>query len=123
VLLESTHRIERLLEQMQQVMPELLIVLAKELTKQHERFIRGTPEQCLQQLATDKSLIKGEFVVLFHVADKDGAQTRGMDEQQVLSLLLNELPLKKAVKLTVALTGGNKNDLYRLALRLSGKQP
>ena len=40
------------------------------------------------------------------------------DAERVLRLLLAELPTKTAVKLAADITGGNRNQLYDLALQL-----
>lgn len=40
------------------------------------------------------------------------------EQQRVLSLLLDELPLKQAASLAAKITGGKKNVLYQLALSL-----
>ncbi|MBC8210953.1 MAG: 16S rRNA (cytidine(1402)-2'-O)-methyltransferase [Gammaproteobacteria bacterium] len=119
VLLESTHRIERLLEQIDELMPASQLVLAKELTKRHESFIRGTAQQCLQIFSDDPLRKKGEFVVLmYHPAPEEDESVR-LNAQKLLQLLMAEMPLKKAVKLAVEISGGKKNELYRQALLLS----
>ena len=61
-LYESTHRIEKLLKQLEEVMPDRRIVVARELTKIFEEFLRGTPAEVSAQLTGKKT--KGEFVVL-----------------------------------------------------------
>lgn len=119
ILLESTHRIVRLLEQLHQVMPHAELVVAKELTKRHERFIRGNPEVCLQQFNQVTDLQKGEFVVLIHVKEDPSNEGKAVEHDRLLTLLLNEMPLKKAVKLAVEITGAKKNMLYQRALELS----
>ena len=62
VLYESPYRIEKLLGELQAVFPNLPVVLARELTKKFEEFLRGTPAE-LQELLRTRS-VKGEFVVL-----------------------------------------------------------
>ena len=68
-------------------------------------------------LQADANQQRGEFVLLVEAAPEDNeglpAQAQG-----VLRLLLNELPLKQAVKLATEITGAKKNDLYELALTL-----
>ena len=44
------------------------------------------------------------------------------ENEFVLSLLLEELPLKQAVNLACKLTQANKNELYDLALQLKNQQ-
>ncbi|MDJ0832046.1 MAG: 16S rRNA (cytidine(1402)-2'-O)-methyltransferase [Gammaproteobacteria bacterium] len=119
VLFESTHRILALLEQIGEVMPAAQLVVAKELTKQHERFIRGDAAQCLQELASDPLLKKGEFVVLIHQPRQQQTDTLAIDSDQLLRRLLQDLPLKKAVKLAVDITGQKKNQLYQRALQIN----
>lgn len=62
ILYESPYRIEKLLGELHEVMPERTVVLARELTKKFEEFLRGKPA-ALIELAKARSL-KGEFVVL-----------------------------------------------------------
>lgn len=64
VLLESPHRIVKLLEEFQAAgLGERRIVLARELTKLYEEFFRGTIDQAHADFSTRPS-IKGEFVVI-----------------------------------------------------------
>ena len=62
ILYESPYRLEKLLGELQEVFPERSVVVARELTKKFEEFLRGTPGK-LMELASRRSL-KGEFVVL-----------------------------------------------------------
>src|SRR5437773_10625701 len=47
VLYESPHRISRLLGELNEVFPERQVVLARELTKKFEEFLRGRPAELL----------------------------------------------------------------------------
>jgi 16S rRNA (cytidine1402-2'-O)-methyltransferase len=62
VLYESPHRIQRLLTELEQVYPDAQVVLARELTKKFEEYLRGTPAQ-LAAVAQSRAL-RGEFVVM-----------------------------------------------------------
>ena len=119
VLLESSHRIYRLMEQLVEIMPDKRIVVAKELTKTHENFLNGQALDILKLFDDDPALTKGEFVVLIdNPRDKEKTDLADADIE-MLELLLAELSLKKAVKLCSQLTGKKKNDLYQAALELS----
>lgn len=61
-LYESPFRVEKLLGELAEIMPERPVVLARELTKKFEEFLRGTPVELVSQLQNRS--IKGEFVVL-----------------------------------------------------------
>ena len=62
ILYESTYRIEKLLNELSEIMPERLIVVCRELTKKFEEVWRGSAEKLRSDL-NDK-VTKGEFVVL-----------------------------------------------------------
>ncbi|MBM3878474.1 MAG: 16S rRNA (cytidine(1402)-2'-O)-methyltransferase [Verrucomicrobia bacterium] len=67
VLYESPYRIERLLGELAAVLPERIVVLARELTKRFEQFLRGKPAELLAD--TRHHPRKGEFVVLISPAE------------------------------------------------------
>jgi len=118
VIFESSHRIDRLLEQVAQIFPRNPCVIAKELTKLHEQFLRGSAAQLLQRLAQDPKLKKGEFVVLIdNSATSEDAALDG-DDIGMLEILLDEVSVKMAVKIAMRLTGKKKNEIYQQALRL-----
>ncbi|MGH7993781.1 MAG: 16S rRNA (cytidine(1402)-2'-O)-methyltransferase [Limisphaerales bacterium] len=62
VFYESPFRIEKLLVEMIEVFPKREVVLARELTKKFEEFLRGKPAELLA--IVQKRPRKGEFVVL-----------------------------------------------------------
>jgi 16S rRNA (cytidine1402-2'-O)-methyltransferase len=62
VFYESPYRVEKLLGELNEVFPERTVVLARELTKKFEEFLRGQPVELLA-VARQRSL-KGEFVVM-----------------------------------------------------------
>jgi len=62
VLYESPFRIERLVAELAVALPERPVVLARELTKKFEEWLRGTPAELAAQLQVRPR--KGEFVVI-----------------------------------------------------------
>ena len=67
VLYESPYRILKLLTELNEVFPGRLTVLARELTKKFEEYLRGSPAELLEAL--EKRALKGEFVVLIGPAE------------------------------------------------------
>ena len=61
---ESPHRITKLLHELQSQWPESEVVLARELTKKFEQFLRGSPSELIEYYTERKP--KGEFVILVH---------------------------------------------------------
>lgn len=69
IFYESPHRIEKVLKEMHEVIPKAAVVVAREITKLHEEFLRGTPQSLSSHFAVKKP--KGEIVVLFNNTLKD----------------------------------------------------
>jgi 16S rRNA (cytidine1402-2'-O)-methyltransferase len=68
VLYESPYRIQKLLTELCEIFPERQVVLARELTKKFEEFLRGTPAQIIH--ATAHRAPKGEIVVMIAEPDQ-----------------------------------------------------
>ena len=120
VFYESTHRIIDSIDDIAHVFGEACeLVLAKELTKTFERFVAGSCIDVKDWLLMDNNHVKGEFVLIIPPRT---IEKEWLAHEQVLSVLLNELPLKQAVKLACQLTGAHKNELYQMALDLHNKK-
>ena len=114
VLLEAPHRIEALATALA-TLGERAITIGRELTKQFEEIATISAEGFPAWLDQDANRLRGEFVLVLHPAPtvaQAGPDTR------VLKLLLEQLPLKTAVKLASDITGEPRNALYQLALDL-----
>jgi len=64
VFYESTHRILKTLASLREHTPTHKVMLARELTKQFEQFVSGTPEEIESYFAQHPEKQKGEFVVI-----------------------------------------------------------
>ena len=73
ILYESPYRVEKLLGELAELMPERRVVLARELTKKFEEFASGTAAELLE--LGKKRAWQGEFVVLV-----EGAAGTGVNE-------------------------------------------
>ncbi len=62
VLYESMYRIEKLINELNEYMPNRIIAIGRELTKKFEELWRGKPIEILESLSEHK--LKGEFVVI-----------------------------------------------------------
>ena len=67
VLYESSHRIEKLIDELVKYLPERYVVICRELTKKFEETWRGYPAELKEKL--NEKIIKGEFVVV--IASED----------------------------------------------------
>ncbi|WP_119964735.1 16S rRNA (cytidine(1402)-2'-O)-methyltransferase [Simplicispira lacusdiani] len=119
VLLEAPHRIGELAQALA-VLGERPVTLARELTKQFEEITTLPASGLADWLAGAPQRAKGEFVVLLHPA---AASEDDGDSLRVLRLLLQELPLKSAVRLAAEITGAPRNALYDTALAWKREPP
>jgi 16S rRNA (cytidine1402-2'-O)-methyltransferase len=95
---------------------ERQVVIAKEITKLHEKIRRGTLAELIEWIHSDKDLSKGEFVIVIQ-----GAKEISLDElesRRILKILLVERTFKEAIRLTSEITRGKKNEIYKLAMEL-----
>ncbi len=116
VLLEAPHRIEALATALS-VLGDRQITIGRELTKQFEEIATVHADRFSAWLAEQPNRTRGEFALVLHPAATGAAS--GADEGlRVLNLLLPELPLKTAVKLSADITGASRNALYDAALLL-----
>ena len=120
VLLEAPHRIEALAQALSQL-GSRLITVGRELTKQFETVHTVPAHQLPAWFAEKADHVRGEFALVVHALDKptqDISEALDADSLRTLKLLLTELPLKTAVKLTSDITGASKNVVYDTALNL-----
>jgi 16S rRNA (cytidine1402-2'-O)-methyltransferase len=116
VLLEAPHRIGALAETLA-TLGARQVTLGRELTKQYEEIATFACEAFPRWLAEQPQRSRGEFALVLHPV---AVQADAGEGERVLKLLLAELPVKTSVKLAAEITGGSRNELYQLALRLKG---
>ena len=117
VILEAPHRIEALARAMA-VLQGRLVTVGRELTKQFEEIATLPAQDFVAWLDAGPQRTRGEFALVLHAS----APHEGPDDStRVLKLLLAELPLKTAVKLTADITGAPRNELYDTALKLKNE--
>lgn len=119
---ETPHRIEATLADMVALFPERRLMLAREITKTFETFLVGSVTELQDALKQDSNQSRGEMVLVLHPLEKnddnEGISTEG---DQLLQLLINDMPLKKACDIVHRTFGDNKKDLYDLGLTLKSK--
>lgn len=117
VFYEAPHRILECAADLRDVLGgERQIVFARELTKLFENIHRCALSEAADWLNADPNNQRGEFVLLVSGAKEQ----EGLDAEtlRVLTLLLQDLPLKQAVQLATQITGASKNELYQQALQI-----
>jgi 16S rRNA (cytidine1402-2'-O)-methyltransferase len=116
LIYEAPHRLEECLRDMLAVLGERQIVVARELTKIYEEFIRGSVSQVLETVSRGK--VRGEVVIL--IAPGEAVQEEAEPLEELLVRLLEQegLSVKDAARRAAEVTGVPRNQAYAEALRL-----
>ncbi|HXP09988.1 MAG TPA: 16S rRNA (cytidine(1402)-2'-O)-methyltransferase [Acidobacteriaceae bacterium] len=114
VAYEAPHRILDTLTDVEAVWGEQVrVVVARELTKIHEEYLRGTAREVRQTLSS-RERVRGEIVLLIEAAAPQPALAGGSVVQQVKGLMEVEgLDEKDALKRVARERGVSKSDVYR----------
>ncbi len=121
VAFESPHRILDSLSDMHGILGERQVVLARELTKVHEEFLRGTPEE-IRRLLSERGSIKGEITILIAPSKKKDHIDDPVSE---IHRLEREEGLERmqAIKAVAKRLGLPKREVYRLAAEQGSSSP
>lgn len=115
IFYEAPHRLKKTLLRMQEVFgPDRLVVLARELTKRYEEFLRGTLAEANEWAQSQE--IRGEFVILVAGNDhpeQDNNQPTGTPVEQIDQEIANGLSTNAAIKLVAKRLGIKRQDLYK----------
>ena len=117
IFYEAPHRIQETLADLESVWgPDLRIAVARELTKLHEEFLRGTVAEVRRNLA-GRDRIRGEIVLL--VAPPAGPAASDATARESLQQRIermqseNGIDEKEALKRLAREMGQSKSELYR----------
>jgi 16S rRNA (cytidine1402-2'-O)-methyltransferase len=108
---ESPHRIIDALEDIRTVMGSRRVVVARELTKIFEEFIRGTAEEVRHTLQ-GRSSVKGEITLVIGKIEENTAE--GDPAVEVAKLEAEGVSRMDAIKFVAKRFGMGKRDLYRM---------
>ncbi len=121
IFYESPHRILACLEDLETVMgAEREVVVARELTKTFETIHSGSVVETKNWVEQDQNQQRGEIVLL--IAGASVEKEEDPDQERILSLLMEELPLKQAAGLTAQICGAKRNELYQKALEIKASK-
>jgi len=112
VFYEAPHRILAALEDVIDVLGDRPAVVARELTKLHEEFLRGPASEIAAQLR-ERSAVKGEITLLIGQGPKAAVAEGGIAER-VSELMEEKIPRMDAIKQAARERGISKREAYRV---------
>ena len=111
VIYEAPHKLKNTLQDLKEIVEDRKIVLARELTKIHEEYIRGNIDEIIQKSEN----LKGEMIILIEGAKKQEEQCSlnnlSLEEHYKYYENLG-LEKKEIIKKVSKDRGVNKNEIY-----------
>lgn len=124
ILYESPHRIQRILEELYDHLGDRRMALAREMTKLHEDFLRGTISEVLEAFKVNKP--RGELVLVIEGATdvpemmaspaKDRATLQAELNKKMQEAMDQGLQKKPALKRAAEELGLSRNEAYKLMI-------
>lgn len=112
IFYEAPHRIHKTLESMYAIFGDRKACIARELTKRHEEFIRGSLKELC---AIDPNTLIGEMVIVVEgaIAEEKPILSNNDLINMVKSLVESGMSTKDAIKKVSEMTNINKNTIYK----------
>jgi 16S rRNA (cytidine1402-2'-O)-methyltransferase len=112
IFYEAPHRILDALEDIAVVMGARRVVVAREITKIHEEFLRGTAAEVRATLA-DRPVVRGEITILIGKQEASAVQDETPMEDAVRALEQQGVSRMDAIKQVAKARGIPKREVYR----------
>jgi 16S rRNA (cytidine1402-2'-O)-methyltransferase len=119
VFYEAPHRLKESLADMHEILGNRDAVLAREITKVHEEFVRGPLSEVIGEIAHRE--IRGEITLVIRGASGECTVTEELLKDEVQRLKGSGLRVKEIAEVLGEKYGYSKKEIYRLALAGSGK--
>ncbi|MBR0033531.1 MAG: 16S rRNA (cytidine(1402)-2'-O)-methyltransferase [Bacilli bacterium] len=113
ILYEAPHRIMKTLNMLFEILGDRQVCLARELTKQHEEFIRGLLSELVE---LDPTTLKGEMVLI--VEGRKDEVKPDLNNEEIYQMVKNFVGMgmstKDAIKRVSEITEISKNQVYKI---------
>ncbi len=113
VFYEAPHRIAAALEDAREALGDRQAVVARELTKAHEEFLRGRLSELHAEIES-RDAVKGEIVLLIAGGDDSAPAPQMPLKDRVAELIETGVPRMDAIKAAAKQYGMSKREAYRL---------
>jgi len=110
IFFEAPHRVLEMLDDLNGLMPERPVVIARELTKIHEEFLRGTAAE-LRHVLEGREAVRGEITILVGKGARHADNSGSLDDD-VAALVRAGLPKMDAIKAVAKKRGLSKREVY-----------
>ena len=116
VLYEAPHRLKGSLDDIEANLGDRTIVIAREMSKVHEEFVRGRIREIITKIADRE--IRGEIVIIVQGAAGESGVSDELLRKDVLELQAGGMRIKEIADLLGEKYAFPKKQIYRIALEL-----
>lgn len=120
VFYEAPHRLKESLSDILQIFGDREIVIARELTKLHEEFLRGAASALIERLA--ERAVKGEVTILVHGSAGEPEISEDQLRAEIVRLIESGSGVKEIAETLSARHGLAKREIYRLGLEVKNSK-
>ena len=118
ILYEAPHKLKTTLEDLSKILQKRKIVLAKEITKIHENYIRGSIEEILETIEEPK----GEYIILIQANENKKSEEKEIlnnlpIEEHYLYYEKKGLEKKEIIKKIAQDRNKTKNEVYKYFIK------
>ena len=114
IFYEAPHKLKRTLVDLKETFGgERRIVLAREITKIHEEFLRWTIDDAIAYYDEDEHDVKGEFVIVLEGAPKKEEVVEESISELMAMYLEEGYDKKEAMKMVAKKKGISKSEVYK----------
>jgi 16S rRNA (cytidine1402-2'-O)-methyltransferase len=114
IIYEAPHRLTETLNDLIEILGDREIVLAREVSKLHEEFLRGRLTEVTKRIAGRD--IKGEITLLIGGSEGESEVSQEQIQGEIQKLKKDGLRVKEIAEMLGEKYGYSKKEIYRLAL-------
>ena len=114
VFYETPHRLQESLDDIREILGDRRMVLAREVTKLHEEFLRGRISQVIGEVSRRE--IRGEMTLVIEGCSDSNAASEEALVDEIDKLKGEGMRIKEIAEIIGEKYGYSKREIYRLAL-------
>jgi 16S rRNA (cytidine1402-2'-O)-methyltransferase len=114
VFYETPHRLQESLDDVREILGDRRMVLAREVTKLHEEFLRGRISEVIGEVSRRE--IRGEMTLVIEGCSDSNAASEEALVEEIDNLKGEGMRIKEIAEIIGEKYGYSKREIYRLAL-------
>lgn len=119
VVYETPHRLKESLDDIREILGDRRMVLAREITKLHEEFLRGRISEVIGEVG--QRAVRGEITLVIEGCSDVNAISEDALRDEIAKLKGEGMRVKEIAEIIGEKVGYSKREIYRLAMEQGAK--